>query len=173
MIRLILLTITLTLGTTATYSQSSLKDHDTYQAIDISADRLEVKQKRGQALFKGSVKVLQGGMILTSDVLTVYYKNTTGEEDPSIERLDATGRVKLESTSESVVGDWGIYDVDSRLVTVGGNVTLVRGPNTLKGNRLELNLVSGLAKLDGEEADNGRVRGRFSVPSDSNADNGG
>jgi lipopolysaccharide export system protein LptA len=34
----------------------------------------------------------------------------------------------------------------------------------LKGNRLEFDLVSGLAKLDGQQQDGGRVRGSFSVP---------
>ena len=41
-----------------------------------------------------------------------------------------------------------------------------QGTSELKGSRLEFDLVSGLAKLDGEDTrdENGRVRGSFTVP---------
>jgi lipopolysaccharide export system protein LptA len=147
-------------------AQSVLKDHDTYQPLDITAERLEMKQKQGRAIFKGAVKVVQGNMVLSSETLTVFYKAAEGEEKPAISRLDALGTVTLVSTTESLSGDWGVYDVDRRLITIGGNVIFKQGDNILKGERLEFDLVSGLAKLDGQKnaADDGRVRGTFSVP---------
>jgi len=148
----------------AAHAQSILKSHDSYQPLDITADRLEMKQKQGRAIFKGAVKVTQGKMTLTSESLTVFYKTPEGSEKPAISRLDAQGTVTLVSETESLTGDWGIYDVDERLITLGGSVTFSQGNNTLKGNRLEFDLVSGLAKLDGQQQDGGRVRGSFSVP---------
>lgn len=145
-------------------AQSVLKSHDTYQALDISAERLEMKQKEGRAIFQGAVNVKQGKMTLTSDTLTVFYETDGGIENPSIDRLDAQGNVTLTSETESLSGDWGVYDVERRLITLGGNVKFTQGDNTLTGERLEFDLVSGLAKLDGQTSDDGRVRGRFNVP---------
>ncbi len=151
-------------GTAAT-AQSVLKSHDTYQPLDITAERLEMKQREGRAIFKGTVNVTQGKMTLTADTLTVFYATEEGIENPSISRLDAQGNVKLTSETESLSGDWGVYDVDRRLITLGGDVVFAQGDNTLRGKRLEFDLVSGLAKLDGESTEDGRVKGRFSVPS--------
>ncbi len=157
------------LGMLATHAnasaQSVLKNHDTYQPIDIAAERLEMKQKQGRAIFKGSVKVTQGQMTLSADTLTVFYETQKEEGDPAISRLDALGGVSLISSTESLSGDWGVYDVDRRLITIGGNVTFQQGESTLRGQRLEFDLISGVAKLDGQEGtDDGRVKGSFSVP---------
>ena len=147
--------------------QSVLKDHDTYQPIDISAERLEMQQKQGRAIFTGAVQVLQGKLTLRSNTITVFYDRAESDGDPSISRLDAQGQFQLLSDSETLTGDWGIYDVDRQLITVGGAVVFKQGSSELTGSRLEFDLVSGLAKLDGENtADkDGRVRGSFTVPS--------
>ncbi|WP_374763069.1 LptA/OstA family protein [Yunchengibacter salinarum] len=149
------------------HAQSVLKEHDTYQPLDISAERLEVKQKEGRALFEGAVKVVQGKLTLTADELTVFYENAQESDDPSIRRLDARGDVMLTSTTEKVTADWGVYDVDRRLVTMGGDVQLTRNDSVVRGKRLELDLETGLTKLDGAKGDENRVRGRFSVPDQS------
>ena len=147
-------------------AQSILKSHDTYQPIDITAERLEMKQKQGRAIFKGAVKVVQGKMTFSSDTLTVFYVTPEGADKPTISRLDAENNVTLVSATESLAGDWGIYDVDRRLITIGGNVIFTQGDSVLKGHRLEFDLVSGLAKLDGKTSNGaeGRVHGTFSVP---------
>lgn len=163
------------LFSSASFAQEALKNHDTYQPIDIDAGRLDVKQKNGQAIFKDNVVVKQGGMTLSTDTLTVFFEQAAGpktgaeagaetDTNPEIERLDVQGHVKLVSASENITADWGVYDVTQRLVTMGGNVTLIRGDNVLVGNRLELDLVTGRAKLDGDAADQGRVSGRFKAP---------
>lgn len=167
---LILAVCALFLGMAASASaQSVLKNHDTYQPIDISADRLEMKQKQGRAVFRGSVEVIQGNMTLSSETLTVFYTAAKEGEKPGISRLDAEGNVTLVSKTETLAGDWGVYDVDERLVTIGGNVRFTQGENELKGKRLEFDLTSGIAKLDGQTGNDGeRVKGSFSVPSDNN-----
>jgi lipopolysaccharide export system protein LptA len=147
-------------------AQSALKDHDTYQPIDISAERLEMQQKQGRAIFTGAVQVTQGKMVLRSETITVFYTTPEGDSDPTISRLNAQGNFSLKSPSETLSGDWGIYDVDQQLVTVGGTVVLNQGGTELTGTRLEFDLESGLAKLDGQSTDGsqGRVKGNFSVP---------
>lgn len=147
-------------------AQSVLKNHDTYQPLDITAERLEMQQKQGRAVFTGAVQVIQGKLTLRSNTITVFYDLKDTDGDPTISRLDAQGQFELMSESETLSGDWGIYDVDQQLITVGGAVVFRQGNSALTGSRLEFDLVSGLAKLDGETTgtDDGRVRGSFTVP---------
>ncbi len=170
------LLVSLHIGLSAVQAQSVLKNHDTLQPINITAERLEVQQKQGRAIFKGTVQVIQGKMTFKSETITVFYDTSSGLDDPSISRLDAVGQVSLTSPTETITSNWGIYDVDKRLVTLGGNVILTRSDNTLKGDRLEMNLVTGLTKLDGLDGSGdggkgtGRVQGSFTVP-DQDGDN--
>lgn len=166
-----LLALLLITGTGVT-AQSVLKNHDTYQPLDISAERLEMQQRQGRAIFSGAVQVTQGKLTLRSETITVFYALAEEGSDPSISRLDAQGKFELLSESETLLGDWGIYDVDRQLVTVGGNVIFRQGSSELTGSRLEFDLVSGLAKLDGQDTreDGGRVRGSFTVPSQTEPD---
>lgn len=157
--------------TTAAQEISALRDHNTDQPIDITADELEVRQKDNLAIFKGQVVVTQGDLRFLSETLTVYYVLREGATTPTISRLDAAGNVQLTSPSESVQGDWGVYDVDQRIVTLGGAVILERGDTTIVGDRLELDLQSGITRFANPSADEGetaegRVRGRFAVPED-------
>lgn len=147
---------------------SALRQHDVNQPIDIAADRVEVREKANEALFEGAVQVRQGDMTLEAKSLTVFYSR--GEDDGlTILRLDAEGDVVMRSKTETASGAWGIYDVESRLITLGGDVQLTRGQSRIWGDRLELNLETGLTTLDGTSRREERVKGRFEVPKSSAA----
>lgn len=144
---------------------SALKGHDTTQALDVAADEIKLKQKKGQAFLTGAVKVTQGDLVLTADQIVVLYDMAEGFDNPAVQRLDATGGVKLTSPSETVTSEWAVYDVEKRIVTLGGLVAYNGKDASIKGDRLELNLLTGLVKLDGQKQDGEqRVKGRFSVP---------
>lgn len=144
---------------------SALKGHDTTQALDVAADEIKLKQKKGQAFLSGAVKVTQGDLVLTANQIVVSYDMAEGFDNPAVQRLDATGGVKLTSPSETVSSEWAVYDVEKRIVILGGTVAYNTKDASIKGDRLELNLLTGLVKLDGQSQDGDqRVRGRFSVP---------
>ena len=48
------------------------------QAIEITADTLEVRQSERVAVFEGSVNAVQGELVLNADILTVYYRESEG-----------------------------------------------------------------------------------------------
>ena len=144
---------------------SALKGHDTTQTLDFSADESKLKQKKGQIFLSGSVKITQGNLVFAADQIVLLYNMEEGFDNPSVQRLDATGGVKLTSPSETVTSEWAVYDVEKRIVTLGGVVAYESKDASIKGDRLELNLLTGLVKLDGQTQDGEqRVKGRFSVP---------
>ena len=147
---------------------SALKGHDTDAPVDVAADRIEVQDRADRAIFSGNVEVRQGNLQLSTARLTVAYANAGGIE---IQRLEASGGVRLRSPSETASSRFAIYDLDRRLVTMMGGVTLVRGQSRVQGGRLVLDLDTGRAVLDGGAAgapgtsdSGGRVTGRFTVP---------
>ena len=144
---------------------SALKGHDTDAPVDVAADRIEVLDRADRAIFSGNVEVQQGSLRLNTARLTVAYANQGGIE---IERLEASGGVVLRSPSETARSRFAIYDLNRRLVTMIGDVTLNRGESHVQGGRLVLDLDSGRAIIDGGPAgvgqSGGRVTGHFTVP---------
>ncbi|HEV2866312.1 MAG TPA: LptA/OstA family protein [Allosphingosinicella sp.] len=147
---------------------SALKGHDTDAPVDVAADRIEVQDRADRAIFSGNVEVRQGDLRLSTARLTVAYASAGGIE---INRLEATGGVVLRSPSETASSQFAIYDLDRRLVTMIGGVSLTRGQSHVEGGRLVLDLQSGRAVMDGGTAgapgtqeSGGRVTGRFTVP---------
>jgi lipopolysaccharide export system protein LptA len=152
---------------------SALRGHDTDAPVDVGADRIEVQDRADRAIFSGNVIVRQGELQLNAERITVAYVSGGGI---AIQRIDASGGVFLRSPSETARGQYAIYDIDRRLITLVGGVTLTRGASHVSGGRLVLELDSGRAVMDGggppapdvpggtTMAPNGRVTGTFTVP---------
>jgi lipopolysaccharide export system protein LptA len=154
-------------GQTQRQPTSALKGHDSNAPVDVSADRIEVQDRADRAIFAGNVHVRQAGLTLDTSRLTIAYSGG-GDGGIQIRRLDAAGGVTVTSPSEKARGDFGVYDLDRKLITLIGNVRLVRGDNLVNGSRLVIDLDSGRAVIDGGppgvNQSGGRVTGRFTVP---------
>ena len=144
---------------------SALKGHNSDAPVDVTADRIEVQDRADRALFTGNVHVTQAELTLDTARLTVAYSSSGGVQ---IRRLDAAGGVVVRSPSETARGEFGIYDLDRKLITLIGNVQLDRAQNRVSGSRLVIDLDSGRAVIDGGPAgvnqSGGRVSGHFTVP---------
>ena len=139
--------------------------HDSSQPIEITADTLDVSQTDQTALFSGKVVAVQGEMRLGSDNLRVHYREQGAQAgNGAISRLDAIGNVTVSSPTEMAQGEWGVYDVDTEQITMGGNVVLTRGGNVLRGEQLVIDLESGQSRITSKKDGGGRVKGLF-VPS--------
>ena len=151
---------------------SALKGHNTSAPVDVAADRIEVQDRADRAIFSGNVVAKQANLTMNAARVTVAYSNAGGIE---IERIDASGGVTVRSPSETARGQFAIYDLRNRLITMLGNVTLTRGESRVNGARLVLNLDTGRAVMDGgarsapgTSSGGGRVTGRFTVPQRNN-----
>jgi lipopolysaccharide export system protein LptA len=145
---------------------SALRGHNTNAPVDVAADRIEVQDRADRAVFSGNVVVKQAELTLTASRLTVAYANSGGIQ---IQRLDASGNVIVRSPTETARGAFAIYDLDSKVITMLGGVTLTRGASHVSGARLVIDLNSGRAVMDGggppgTTNSGGRVTGTFTVP---------
>ncbi|MDA0653867.1 MAG: lipopolysaccharide transport periplasmic protein LptA [Proteobacteria bacterium] len=137
--------------------------------IEITAEAFEVQQDNGIARFTGNVRAVQGDLILSADSVVVTY--APGAD--AIRAIEAAGNVFVSTAAETAQGDAGTYDVEHGIITLTGAVVLTRGENVVRGNRLVLNLATGLSRVEaGEGGDGGRVRGLF-VPNDAAAGGAG
>lgn len=151
---------------------SALKGHDSNAPIDISSDHIEVQDRADRAIWVGNVHAVQQDMTMDAARMTVAYTHaTTPGADPQIQRIDASGGVTVVSPTERAKGDFGIYDLNRKLITLIGHVTLTRGTNVVNGARLVIDMNTGRATVDGNAvaggttaASGGRVTGHFTVP---------
>ncbi len=155
----------------------ALRNHNAKADVLVDADRIEVQDRADRAVFSGNVVVRQGDLSLSASRLTVAYSSAGGGVD--IDRIDASGGVRVQSPTETARGDFAVYDLNRRLITMVGGVQLSQGRNLLNGGRLVLDLSSGRAVVDGGGAaasttsapspagtvaqPSGRVSGRFTV----------
>ncbi len=133
------------------------------QPIEISSDKLDVFQAEHKAIFSGNVIAVQGTTNMRSAVMTVFYRDTeakgaakpveTAPAAPNaqgIYRIEADTGVVFTTPEETAMGDHGVYDVDANTIDLtGGNVTLTRGQNILKGTHVVYNMTTGRSVLTG------------------------
>lgn len=154
---------------------SALRGHNTNAPVDVAADRIEVQDRADRAVFSGNVVARQATLQLNAARVTVAYSDVGGIQ---IQRIDASGGVTVRSPSETARGQFAIYDLRNRLITLLGGVTLTRGESRVQGGRLVLDLDSGRAVMDGgpptrsgpagTTTNGGRVTGTFTVPQRKN-----
>jgi lipopolysaccharide export system protein LptA len=133
--------------------------------LQITAARLEADQDQGIIIFSGQVKAVHGDATLYADELRVYFKGqpqaaraaapakkepapkAAGAGDPlgdlggqKIDRIVARGQVRLVQEDRVATGQEAIYYKDRDEVVLLGNPQLWRAENTLKGERIVVNL---------------------------------
>lgn len=151
---------------------SALRGHDSNAPVDWSAQRVEIQDRADRVFLSGDVRVSQGRLQLRAPRIRVAYSSSGGID---INRIDASGGVRLDSPTETARSDYAIYDLDRRLITMVGGVRLSSPDANISGGRLVIDLRSGRAIMDGgtgpaarspdgDSPPPGRVTGRFTVP---------
>lgn len=141
--------------------------------IQINAASLEMRDKDKAATFSGDVKVVQGDTTMLCKTLVVFYDNDQSADakkpamksatpgpsgSSSIRKLEAKGGVTVTQKDSTVTGDRGVFDMRANTVTMFGNVLLTKEKNVLRGDRLVVDLTTGVSRV---ESDSGRVQGVF------------
>jgi lipopolysaccharide export system protein LptA len=144
------------------------------QPVSIEASRLEVRDKDKMATFSGNVKVVQGDTTMRCRTLVVFYEqqNKDGQQalaaaqtmpaakpgpggSSQISKLEAGGGVTVTQKEQTATGDRALFDMKSNTVTLLGNVLVSQGPNVMRGEKLVVDLTTGVSRV---EAGKGPVR---------------
>jgi lipopolysaccharide export system protein LptA len=118
---------------------------DIAEPVQVQADSLSINQADGSASFAGNVVITQGEMRLEAALVTVLYAEGGG----TIDSLRAEGGVALNAGSDSAAAESADYRPDTGALVLAGNVRLTQGGATITGERLELNLQTGLGTMSG------------------------
>jgi lipopolysaccharide export system protein LptA len=139
------------------------------EPIQIEADRLEVIDAAGTALFEGNVAVVQGTTLLKTKKLKVYYNREASGDTPggNVSKIEATGKVAVRSGDQQATADTAIVDMKNQVATLSGNVTVSQGANILTGCNLVINMATNAANLTPCKNASGRVKMLF-TPSSNN-----
>jgi lipopolysaccharide export system protein LptA len=149
------------------------------QPVKIESDALEVRDKQRQATFMGNVKLVQGETILQCKNLVIFYEDTSAPaaapkkgapataqkqgvgtgSGQQIKRAEAKGDVRVTQKDQTATGDNGVFDVKTNSVTLTGNVVVTQGTNVLRGDRMVVNLDTGVARVESDKTK--RVEGLF------------
>ena len=135
--------------------QGFAKNRD--QPVRINANTLEVRDKDKIAVFSGNVVVVQGDTTMNTKDLYVYYDGSVGApqegapmKQGQIRKLEAKGGVVVKTKEQTATGDSGIFIMADNTVTLLGKpVVLTQGPNVIRGQKLVVDLVSGVSKFEG------------------------
>jgi lipopolysaccharide export system protein LptA len=144
------------------------------EPVHIEAATLEVRDKDKVATFSGDVKVQQGDTGLRCKSLVVFYEQDNKDGTPAantmaaadagpggqqrIKRLEAKGGVVVTQKEQTATGELGIFDMKTNTVTLSGNVIMTQGKNILRGEKLIVDLTSGVSKVESSKSANGRVQ---------------
>ena len=150
--------------------QGMMNDQKKDQPVQIEAATLEVRDKEKKAMFSGNVQVVQGDTTMKCQRLVVFYGQevgiggekqasaapvTTSKSTPgmpqgaqNIRRIEAQGGVTVITKDQNARGDLGIYDLQSKTITLSGHVTVSQGQNVINGERVVVDTVTGNARVE-------------------------
>ena len=124
--------------------------------IEITANSMEWKKKDKIAIATGNAKAIQGSSVLSANKIIVFFNRKNDKE--SIEKLDASGRVKFIKDSQVATGDNAVYYIANEKIFMKGNVALQREDSKMLGDELTIDLKTSTSKLTSNKNQKVRVK---------------
>jgi len=155
------------------------------EPINITSASLEVRDKEKIATFIDNVRLVQGDTVLECKLLIVYYdeeampvgkvarpaqqptsaKSVPAKSIPAqpgqqqIRRLEAKGGVIVTQKDQTAIGESGVFDMKTNVVTLTGKVVVSQGQNVVRGDRLWVDLNTNVSRV--ESSNGGPVNAIF------------
>lgn len=118
--------------------------------ISINADHLTSDNQGRYALFTGNVRITRDGAVLTSDKVQLHYEDgkKKGDTAKGLTLIEATGRVVMVFEENRATSNKAVYDLRKEEITLtGGPPKVVKGENTLTGERIVINRQTGAIRV--------------------------
>ncbi len=98
--------------------------------VDVTADEsLEYHQSEKAYVAHGNAVAHRGDRTIYADTLSVYYRDIPNTNQTEPWRYVADGHVRVTTPTQEVVGDHGIYDIDTKTVVMTGKALKLTAPS--------------------------------------------
>jgi len=129
---------------------SSAFEFNKKDPIYITADWMEVDQKKNSIVYKGRVVTVQADMTMRCDVLTAFYD----PEMKGISQMIAEGKVNATQGVRVATGERAVFDDKAKTVTLTGSPVMRQGNNQVSGVKVVYFIDQDKATAEGD----GKVR---------------
>ncbi len=104
--------------------------------IEITADNgIEWQQETLLFIARGNAKAIRGTISVNARELRAYYRKLP-KGTTEVWRIDAIGKVRFRSDESFAYGDYAIYDIDSKILTLTGrDLKLVTGNDLITAKK--------------------------------------
>lgn len=128
--------------------------------IEVDAETLEITEEENERIstFAGGVTVRRGNTTMKAGTIKLYSAKDGGDSN-AFNRMEATGTVYVNSGNQTVTGSRAVVDNNAQTITLVGNVVLSQGKNVIAGERLIINMATGMARVEQKPGE--RIQGVF------------
>ena len=109
-------------------------------------DSLEWYDQKQLAVARGDAVAIREAKRVRADVLVAQVVHPPNEA-AHISRVDAHGNVVVTTINDIARGDTGVYNADTGIATLSGNVTITRGDNEMRGQYGVVDLNNNVSRL--------------------------
>ena len=125
--------------------------------IEILADSMEWNKQLGQAVATGNAKAIQGQTTIRANKIIAVLSKDNKQQ---IKELQAVGKVVFLKDKQLATGDQATYYINEDKVIITGNVELKRDGNIIKGEKLIIDFLTGLSKME-SSGNNQKVKMKY------------
>ena len=127
--------------------------------IEIQADSMEWNKQLGQAIATGNAKAIQDQTTIKANKIIAVLNEDNNQQ---IKELKAIGKVVFLKDKQLATGDQATYYINEDKVIITGNVELKRDGNIIKGEKLIIDFLSGLSKME-SSGKNQKVKMKYTI----------
>ena len=120
---------------------------------------MEWNKKLGQAIAIGNAKAIQDKTTIKANKIIAVLNEDNSQQ---IKELQAIGKVVFLKDKQIATGDQATYYINEDKVIITGNVELKRDGNIIKGEKLIIDFLTGLSKMEASSV-NQKVRMKYST----------
>ena len=132
---------------------------ETRKPIEILADSMEWNKQLGQAIAIGNAKAIQGQTTIKANKIIAILSEDNNQQ---IKELRASGNVVFLKDQQLATGDKATYYLSQDKVIITGSVELKRDGNIIKGEKLIIDFLTGLSKMNGS-GENKKVKMKYTT----------
>jgi len=124
--------------------------------VKITGDSFVIDDSNHKATFTGKVVVVRTKLNVWASKVVVDY----GDGGPSdIKSFVATGSVRIKTPDQDATGERAVYDPNTQMLHLTGNVIVVNATGTVGSSELIVNMVTNTSTFTAKKG--GRVSGVF------------